>query len=106
MYGPEARRGLVRVLSGRNDSKTHALEEEVVAVIRLPEIEEIFTVLDRRGISREAVVIPLTKRDPGMVRLLPNEKLEIVVPESRTVGAWLPDLERQIDVVMGDGVAQ
>ena len=36
-----------------------------MAVIRLPEIEEIFTVLDRRGISREAVVIPLTKRDPG-----------------------------------------
>ena len=36
-----------------------------MAVIRLPEIEEIFTVLDRRGISREAVVIPLTKRDPS-----------------------------------------
>jgi hypothetical protein len=40
----------------------------------LPEIEEIFTVLDRRGISREADVIPLTKRDPGSVRLLPNQK--------------------------------
>jgi hypothetical protein len=76
-------------------------KEEVVAVIRLPEIEEIFTVLDRRGISREAVVIPLTKRDPGTVRLLPNEKLEIVVPESRTVTAWLAELERYIDAVMG-----
>ena len=79
------------------------LQGENVAVIRLPEIEEIFTVLDRRGISREAVVIPLTKRDPGTVRLLPNEKLEIVVPESQTVGAWLPELERHIDAVMGDG---
>jgi hypothetical protein len=76
-------------------------KEEVVAVIRLPEIEEIFTVLDRRGISREAVVIPLTKRDPGTVRLLPNEKLEIVVPESQTVTAWLAELERHIDAVMG-----
>jgi hypothetical protein len=73
-----------------------------VAVIRLPEIEEIFTVLDRRGISREAVVIPLTKRDPGAVRVLPNEKLEIVVPESQPVTAWLPELERLIDGVMGD----
>jgi hypothetical protein len=72
-----------------------------VAVIRLPEIEEIFTVLDRLGISREAVVIPLTKRDPGTVRLLPNEKLEIVVPEAATVSAWLPELERQIVAVMG-----
>ena len=76
-------------------------KEEVVAVIRMPEIEEIFTVLDRRGISREAVVIPLTKRDPGTVRLLPNEKLEIVAPESQAVGVWLAELERQIDAVMG-----
>jgi hypothetical protein len=74
----------------------------VVAVIRLPEIEEIFTVLDRRGISREAVVIPLTKRDPGSVRLLPNQKLEIVAPESQPVGTWLPELERHIDAVMND----
>jgi len=72
-----------------------------VAVIRMLEIEEIFTVLDRRGISREAVVIPLTKRDPGTVRLLPNEKLEIVVPESQTVAAWLPELERQIETLIG-----
>ena len=64
-----------------------------MAVIRLPEIEEIFTILDRLGISREAVVIPLTKRDPGSVRLLPNEKVEIVAPESTTVAAWLPQLE-------------
>ena len=73
-----------------------------MAVIRLPEIEEIFTVLDRRGISREAVVIPLTKRDPGTVRLLPNEKLEIVVPESQSVGDWLPMFEQLIDEVMGN----
>lgn len=72
-----------------------------MAVIRLPEIEEIFTVLDRRGISREAVVIPLTKRDPGTVRLLPNGKLEIIVPESQTVQAWLPELERHLDTVRG-----
>jgi hypothetical protein len=72
-----------------------------MAVIRLPEIEEIFTVLDRRGISREAVVIPLTKRDPGTVRLLPNGKLEIIVPESQTVQAWLPELERHLDAVRG-----
>lgn len=87
-----------RAVDGES-SKTHAPKEDHVAVIRLPEIEEIFTVLDRRGISREAVVIPLTKRDPGSVRVLPNEKLEIVVPESQSVQSWLPDLERHIDAV-------
>jgi hypothetical protein len=67
-----------------------------MAVVRLPEIEEIFTVLDRLGISREAVVIPLTKRDRGSVRVMADERLEIVTPESITVHDWLPDLERQL----------
>ena len=71
-----------------------------MAVIRLPEIEEIFTVLEKLAISREAVVIPLTKRDPGSVRLLPDERLEIVAPESRTVGEWLTDLENQIRALL------
>lgn len=71
-----------------------------MAVIRLPEIEEIFTVLERLAISREAVVIPLTKRDPGSVRLLPDERLEIVAPESRVVREWLADLEAQIRALL------
>ena len=77
-----------------------------MAVIRLPEIEEIFSVLEKLAISREAVVIPLTKRDPGSVRLLPDQRLEIVAPESRTVAEWLVDLEAQIRALLdseGDG---
>ena len=72
-----------------------------MAVIRLPEIEEIFTVLERLGISREAVVIPLTKRDPGSVRVTTPGKFEIVAPESITVAAWLEDLERMLRAVSG-----
>lgn len=67
-----------------------------MAVIRLPEIEEIFTVLDRLEISREAVVIPLTKRDPGSVLRAANGKIEIVAPESRSVETWLPELEAEL----------
>ena len=74
-----------------------------MAVIRLPEVEEIFTVLDRLEISREAVVIPLTKRDPGAVRVLPNEKLEIVVPEGKSVADWLPELEERIRALLETG---
>ncbi len=71
-----------------------------MAVIRLPEIEQIFTVLDRLGLSREAVVIPLTKRDPGSVRVLASEKVEIVAPESTPVAAWLPVLEARLRDLM------
>ncbi len=77
-----------------------------MAVIRLPEIEEIFTVLERLGISREAVVIPLTKRDPGSARLLPDERVEIVAPESTAIAAWLPALEarlRELTARRGEG---
>jgi hypothetical protein len=74
-----------------------------MAVIRLPEIEEIFTVLDRLEISREAVVIPLTKRDPGSVRVLPDRRFEIVAPEATAIGAWLPELERQLKDLLPAG---
>lgn len=67
-----------------------------MAVIRLPEIEEIFTVLDRMEISREAVVIPLTKRDPGTVTTLADGRFQIVVPESIPVSAWLGELEARL----------
>ncbi len=72
-----------------------------MAVIRLPEIEEIFTVLDRLAISREAVVIPLTKRDPGSVTIRTDDKVEIVVPESSAVAAWLPILEARLRELLG-----
>jgi hypothetical protein len=72
-----------------------------MAVIRLPEVEEIFTVLERLGISREAVTIPLKKRDPGEVRVLPDERVEIVVPESSTVAAWLGVLEARLRELLG-----
>ena len=60
---------------------------------RVPEIEEIFTVLDRRGISREAVVIPLRPESPGRMRVLPNGKAEIVLDAERPLDDFLRDLE-------------
>ncbi len=53
-----------------------------LAAVTLAEIERIFAILDRLGLSREAVVIPLRPAHPGGVRLLPSGKLEIRV-ESR-----------------------
>jgi len=61
--------------------------------IGLGEIERIFEVLERLGISREAVVIPLRPEHPGRIRTLPNGKVEIVVESEGTLTDWLPVLE-------------
>jgi len=65
-----------------------------ITAVTLREIERIFEVLDRLGISREAVVIPLKPAHPGGVRILPNGKVEILVESDVALDAWLPELER------------
>lgn len=62
--------------------------------VTLVEITRIFEVLDRLGISREAVVIPLRAVHPGAVRRLPNGKLEIRVESETPLDVWFPELER------------
>ena len=67
-----------------------------LTAVTLPVIERIFEVLERLGISREAVVIPLKPASPGTVRKLPNGKFEIVVDADAPLDAWLPDLEQRL----------
>jgi hypothetical protein len=62
--------------------------------VTLAEIERIFEVLERLGISREAVVIPLKPVHPGGVHVLANGKVEIQVESETPLDAWLPELER------------
>ena len=64
-----------------------------LAAVTLKEIERIFEVLERLGISREAVVIPLKPESPGRLRLLPNGKAEIVVDAERPLEEFLPEVE-------------
>ena len=68
--------------------------------VTLAEIERIFEILDRLGISREAVVIPLRPTHPGGVRVLENGKLEIQVESERPLDEWLPELEALIRRLM------
>jgi hypothetical protein len=67
-----------------------------LTAVTLPVIERIFEVLERLGISREAVVIPLRPASPGTVRKLPNGKFEIVVDADMPLNAWLPQLEHRL----------
>jgi len=61
--------------------------------ITLAEIERVFEVLERLGISREAVVIPLRPESPGRMRVLPNGKAEIVLDAERPLDDFLRDVE-------------
>ena len=72
-----------------------------LTAVTLKEIERVFAILDRLGISREAVVIPLRPESPGRVRVLPNDKLEIVLESERPLDEWLPELEAELRRQMG-----
>jgi hypothetical protein len=64
-----------------------------LGAVTLKEIERVFDVLERLGISREAVVIPLRPENPGRMRLLPNGKAEIVIDAERPLDDFLRDVE-------------
>ena len=48
------------------------------------------------GISREALVIPLSPGRPGRVRRLPSGKLEIILDADVPLGQWLEGLPNLI----------
>ena len=75
----------------------------MLTAVTLNEIEKIFTVLERLGISREAVVIPLRPAAPGSVRRLANGKLEIIVDAAVPIEDWLPALEAQLKSHIEEG---
>jgi hypothetical protein len=68
----------------------------MLKAVTLKEIEQIFSVLDALGISREAVVIPLRPEHPGRVALMKGGKLEIVVERDGEFEDWVRALEDQI----------
>jgi hypothetical protein len=70
-------------------------------VVTLGEIEMVFEVLERLGISREAVVIPLKPAHPGGIRTLPNGKVEITIESETPLAEWLPHLERLLGEATG-----
>jgi hypothetical protein len=73
----------------------------MLEVVTIREIEAIFGVTDRMGISREMLVIPLGPRHPGRVRRTPGGKLEIVVEAEGEFDTFLASLEAEIRKAMG-----
>jgi len=74
----------------------------MLKAVTLNEIEQIFTVLERLGISREAVEIPLQPATPGRVRRMPNGKFEIIVDAAVPIAQWLQTLESDLRSLLGE----
>ncbi len=65
-------------------------------------ITRILEVIDDLDISREAVEIPLSPASPGVVRRLPNGKLEIVVDADLPFDEWVQTLPEKVRAQMPD----
>jgi hypothetical protein len=60
------------------------------------QISQIPELTDSLGLHREWVDIPSSPDSPGLVRRLPNGKLEIVVDADRPLDEWLTSLPAEI----------
>lgn len=72
----------------------------MLKAVTLKEIEQIFSVTDALGISREALVIPLRTESPGRIGIMKDSKLEIVVDRDGDFAEWLTRLEPAIRSLM------
>jgi hypothetical protein len=68
----------------------------MLTTVTLKEIECVFAILEEFGLSREAVVIPLTPGQPGHVRMLPNHRLEIVFDRDTPLDDFLLTVRERI----------
>jgi hypothetical protein len=60
------------------------------------DMEAIFAVTDLMGIHREAVVVPLGRRDPGAVRRL-GQQVQITLPASIPAAEWVATMQAELE---------
>jgi len=60
------------------------------------DMEAIFAVTDAMGIHREAVVVPLGRREPGSVRRL-GQQVQITLPASTPAADWVSTLQAELE---------
>ena len=70
-------------------------------IVSFAQISRILELTDSLGLNREWVEIPLSPERPGLVRRLPNGKLEIIVDADRPFDEWLGSLPNEIQSLQG-----
>ena len=69
--------------------------------IQQRDMEAVFKVTDDLGIHREAITVPLGKRDPGGVKDLGGGQLQVTLPESVDAEEWSETTLREELGVLG-----
>jgi hypothetical protein len=65
-------------------------------MITQQDMEAIYTVTDALGVSREAITVPLGRKDPGEVRDRGGQ-LRITLPASVPTAEWLSTLRAELE---------
>ncbi|MBF8299477.1 MAG: hypothetical protein HW397_526 [Dehalococcoidia bacterium] len=65
-------------------------------IISMADMEAVFSVTDAFGISREAVSVALEKADPGSIARLRDGSLEIVIPITIPIEAFVQHLGKRL----------
>ncbi len=68
----------------------------MLPAVSFAQITRILEVTDSLGLNREWIEVPLSPERPGVVRTLPNGKLEIVVDADQPFDEWLAGLADRI----------
>ncbi|HNP59352.1 MAG TPA: hypothetical protein PKM72_00860 [Nitrospirales bacterium] len=83
-------------------SMAKGVDVSLLDTVSFQHITRILEVIDDLDISREAVEIPLSPASPGVVRRLPNGKLEIVVDADLPFDEWVQTLPEKVRAQMPD----
>ena len=95
------RRGTACRAPTQNGARRWVETAPMLTTVTLKEIERVFAILEEFGLSREAVVIPLKPAQPGHVRLLPDDRLEIVFDRDVALDDCLLVVRERIGAIVG-----
>lgn len=65
------------------------------------DMESVFAVTDDLGIHRESITVQLGKRDPGSVRSVGGNQVQITLPEAVPAGQWCDTVLREQLAALG-----
>lgn len=68
-----------------------------MAIVGMADMKRIFGVVDKLGIHREKIEVPLKPEGSGSVELMDNGVAKIVLPADKPLGEWLPTMEAELD---------
>lgn len=68
-----------------------------MAIVGMAEMRKIFAVIDKLGIHREKIEVPLKPQGAGSVEMLPSGIARIIIPADKPIDEWLTTMEAELD---------